>query len=329
MSFSPDCIRSQSKPVVFLLNSFLKTPNIGNTGDFSAYPPDVKDSFNQVINKSFSLLFMRDSQDAQSRRGVPLFEIRRINSLSDVPTILNVGDIVAGFDHTPPYEVASIDNSITYPPASDEARISRFVLERFKKSFREKFEQKFSTKLLPSSNEKIEEAGDMGGFSDGSFFKFEATRRTGGAFKGYFHEAVSIVNIASPAIESLYVYTDKSIIEKAKKILKEGQFDIPSVKKVADSCGVSKKIEYLKAVGRGLAYSLLHEFWHNATGESQHPSGSGGMIERGPHPRFMDPKEPSQPMSLLENSVNKIITRYEKNWCGLSLKRIKNIDAAG
>jgi hypothetical protein len=80
-----------------------------------------------------------------------------------------------------------------------------------------------------------------------------------------------------------------------------------------------KDAAFLEAVGRGLAYNLLHEFWHATERRSDHPfDDQANTIESEPSPL---PKA----LRLRAETRKNIERQYELTWCRYIAQRRVNL----
>ena len=256
---------------------------------------------------------MRTAQQSAKTPGVPLFLKQRVTALANVTSVLNAGDIVIVYDHTPPYNLNS-DGGIAWPPVSDEAKVCRDLVTTAFKEYLTRLNAKSSAKLQNPPQSKPIEAGDLGAASLQDYQSGMYPFKSGGAKLVYYWAAFGVVNISAAINKAVYVFKKQS--GPLLDLLKAGDFGLDAINNV-----IAKGLytsAYLAAVGRGLAYFTLHEFWHMTTPKRPDPHwlGEGNMIIEGSADASdMSRDDPALPLTLAPESIAAILQRYNDVWC--------------
>jgi hypothetical protein len=320
MAFAPQCINASTKPVLYLVDSLVGTDD-RTASKLSDFPQLVLTSFDTTLDATLQLMIMRKIQQPPTTLGTPLFVKKRVTSLADIPSVVNIGDIVVLYDYTPPYNLAT-GGVIAWPPVSEENKIVSLQKDRAYKVFQTRFNAKaLDTKFKDQPLSKREEVGDAGGASTHQLMKGRAQFKSGGKKRWYHWAAFGVVNIAGPITKALYTFKKaQEPTQPLLDLLTKGNFGVEAVKTISDRRGVTTN-EYLKAVGRGLAYVTLHEFWHmtdpTSTPENPHSRGEGNLIIEGSADASdVHKQDTALPLTLMPESVTSILKFYNDEWCG-------------
>jgi hypothetical protein len=141
---------------------------------------------------------------------------------------------------------------------------------------------------------------------------FQKDKRGGQVFLAV---RLGIIDIAFPAAAALFVWPNiKDRLRVLDTLVGNGGFGPYAITKL-----VSTGPRFAEAVGRGLAYNAVHEFWHASERRSGHPYNMGNnFIEGNPSPLKND-------LVFQAPAVKNILSEYEKTWCGGIQKGIKGL----
>jgi hypothetical protein len=311
MAFSPECINAV-KPVVYIVERFWEPPNPQTPLGLRSYPPEVVESFLATMRANLALINIGTSKTPREKWSVPLFQLRTVATIEDVPKLPPGGDVVLGFMHFPDLYQLAVDpgrppETIDSLPAEKLSASMDRLVQRFYDAMTAKWE-KLVTELL-SKRQRAAPSGTVGT----SYIKrhdYKVHLKAGGKEKKVVYtQRYGLIDVAHPAVDSLSVWSEGS--QRAAMLsalfnadLRLGPAVVAKVGK-ADAGGPA----YLRAVGRGLAYNLLHEFWHAARGSGDHPLGEQGntMIEQQPSPT-------KEGLKLDPLSIAAIQDHYEATW---------------
>jgi hypothetical protein len=328
MAFDAKCTGDAKKrPVIFLVEKFLNT-----AGNLAEYPDETKKSFDENFKRNIDLL--------KANPNLPLFTIQRTPTLDQVRDFLGAGDIVLGFVHLPPYqlvkgeEVAVKDKEtgekIRKTLLTEIERRPSGALEKEKDSLVNRFFKKIESRLNAASDPqhppkikppRITQPGEDVGIGIGVAIHgaLQVKLKKGDEKKVFFSIRVGIIDVGFPASQSVEVWADPQIRDKILKILatpEKSGFGPQTVSLVKQKVNPNNKREidglndYLKSVGRGLAYNLLHEFWHAAQRTEDHPFERGDAhIEGTPSPSKRNP------LAFQNAAISEMLTDYENTWC--------------
>jgi len=247
-----------------------------------------------------------------------LFKIENKPNLAQVPTFLGSGDVVLGFVHLPPYSIE--DDELTVPPVSLINRVMDKVFDRF--------QTKIDSQLKAVGNEKTsvpklrQPSPSDGKVGLSSFIHQAQTVKTkkDKDQKVFYSIRIGIVDVGFAGGDAVAVWPEEKIRRKVLKLLSQvknpdvgfGPQAVAFVRQNLNSQDI-KEIgrlkDYLQAVGRELAYDLLHEFWHAAELTGEHPY-EGGNIHIEGTPSGTKPDLVFQP-----KAIQNILASYEKTWC--------------
>jgi hypothetical protein len=327
--FAPQCASAKAtRPILYWVDTVVGLEE-GETGQpsreagtLSSLPRAVMSKFDETLDASLRLLVIRTAQQS-AKQGNTLFMGRhRVDKISYIPgyPVLSAGDVAVLYDHTPPYDL-NPTGSILWPPDSDEAKWSRDLAKKAYNKYITGLKETSTAKINPPPEGKPVEPGAMGAASSKSFQTVKVKFKSGAEKWVYHWEAFATVNIASAISKAFFVFAGvrKGPPGKLFDFIKAGEFSIAALND-ANSKQLTTPA-FLEAVGRGLAYDTLHEFWHVTTPDNPEPHWLGegnNIIEGVPDPAKVS--KSGQPLTLTQKSVDAILKRYDEIWCG-SLKK--------
>lgn len=312
MTFNLKCIGDpEKKPTIFLVDEFFT----GITR-FSEYPPEAREAFQSTFAGNIDRLKISTANSAPS-----LFRIEAKTNLDQLPAFLGSGDVVLGFAHLPPYAVNTIVSDLEIPPVSLVPRVLNRVVERFILKFESQLRIVTNLTIPEGRLRPIPPAADNSGMSDFGRTVQTITTKDGKAHKIYFSVKIGVIDVGFPTAQAVQVWPERKIQDKILKVLSQpGKGDdlnfspkavasVPININSQDNKESRHLKEYFQAVGRGLAYNLLHEFWHTAEEAPGHPYGLGnGIIEGTP--------SCTKPGLVFQNAaLQNMLANYEKTWC--------------
>jgi hypothetical protein len=312
VGFAPGCV-SGPKPKVFLIDTFI---NAGDdpTRKLSAYPAETRQAFDREFMANLALLPLRKATDGPKKQVPPLFEVTTIPNLDGVPKLLGAGDVVLGFAYFPPYDAEQMAEDTPVPTPQLAAEMQKLV----RALWQAMTEAWAKVAIDPKGHPGLPKPeGPPAGDSGLSTFFFplidNVKLKTGKQQKLYWSLRLGLVDVGWPASDALRVET----LERKRVVLQQvlGQpddeaqgFGPKAVAAVAEaSDGLRER--YLEVVGKGLAYTALHEFWHVAAGGAKHPARGGSeIIESSPRPTGPN-------LRFQQASIDAIVKHYESTWC--------------
>jgi len=117
------------------------------------------------------------------------------------------------------------------------------------------------------------------GQSSHTVFPFEIRPKTGPKQKSYFSMRIGLVDAGMAAAEAVLTFaptaTQRQALEVMANQMKDSDAFGPIAVKAAAEVNAKGKDEFLRTVGRALAYAVLHEFWHVTGRQGDHPYGGG------------------------------------------------------
>jgi hypothetical protein len=330
MAFATGCQNAEQskRPIVYLVDRFVAGPQQAEAElpRLSQYPADTLRVFRQTIERNLALL--------QIPKGGPLFHIKSVRALADVPGFargvpgfLGGGDVVLCLAHLPPYTLS--EGTLLVPPTTPLDGI----LARILASFRANFDAEWRAKADPSSALPAPDSGALrrdalegkAGISQATIInnatiKVKGTKATRLV---YYNARVGIIDVGYPAAEGVFVWPSR-VQGKVLKILARSAIDQPDASfgplavswvkqnldpKVKEESKPETVTAFLEAVGRGLAYGLLHEFWHVSERTGDHPYGTGNNLIEG------SAKATNATLQFHPEAVKKMLAGYEATWC--------------
>jgi hypothetical protein len=298
--FNPVCRRAK-RPIVYLLDEFLSLQgSINEEGRFSDYPDPVRKTFKATFDANIALL--------------RLFQIKRVRNIEALPRLLGSGDIVLGFVHAPPYHVdrssASLDGPLRIRALDDE--MDR-LFDRFWKAVEDQWKAvaNLNTSPLPSRPRLVRKAEENVGSS--LFHREEVTvdLKQGGSRKAYYSIMAGAIDIAFPASRALGLFKESKVHEEKMEILRKGRTEQFGPKAVAKVGAKEGGVDYLKGVGRSLAYTLLHEFWHCAEYRGDHPYPANNKTIESEIPVRAD----KSGVVFQKTAIKRMKKKYDETWC--------------
>lgn len=316
MAFSASCVGA-AKPRIYLVHQFL-----AGQGSLYDYPFGVLDSFDKTFDRNMDVLRRRSSQDSSSSRAPRLFDVVRVRDLKGVPKFLGSGDVVLGFTRFPPYEVSQLQDELVGPqaatPTGSYNPISAAIdslADRFWNAIVAQWKSKASNS--PPVRGKRETAIPQVGISVSRLEPDRLVLRSGGSAEVYYGYRLGIVDTAFPAAAALTAWDNSEVRHKRLQTLSAKDFSPAAVREAAGA--TPRGASYLAIVGRGLAYNLLHEFWHVAERRADHPYPFSFRTienEKGTLPGV-------EGIVFQPAAVENILKDYEKTWCAyLNVHRI-------
>jgi hypothetical protein len=349
MSFARECVDNKTKPSVFLVNKFLLGQNNEQKeGSLSEYPEETRQSFEHTFKTNLSLFMLKTANTPSSKDSPLLFEFRPVDDIVSVPHFLGAGDIVLAFVFFPSLYQIDADADTLKAGISDIVKKALDDLSgRFKADISSQWQKVVDPAYrLPKDPSTV--PGETGTFSEvgqslSTQYSSSIKLRKGGKVQKMFYSyKVGVVDVGHPAADSVFVWANTKDRKQMLSILGQPEvttdpkktkpiaFGPKAVARVASMAG-DKKGEYLKSVGRGLAYNLLHEFWHVTSNISDHPVQGNIYIEAAPSPTLPRPdtekknKKAKDVLTLTDVSIKKIRTNYQNGWCKYIIDERKGI----
>lgn len=264
----------------------------------------------------------------------PLFIYKEVDTLDRAPSVLDAGDIVICFTFFPNfYQVGTLEGEFVSLDISgkDFTRLAQSLFEAFRNSYSKEWKARCDPSSdkpdlsVPTADPEPDTLGLGTGFVSPVSLTLKSSKKLSSffAYRAGLIEAGSVVGIAANQVW----LGNGSLLEKARRTFMKQLKDIAggdesfgptAVSKVAaldPPSGYKKQYtEFQDAVGRGLAYIALHEFWHASRGRQGHPKDESGgynlrVIETPSSPSFRTD------LVLLDASITEIIKNYEASWC--------------
>lgn len=301
MAFSPDCINAV-KPVVYVVERFWEKTPLG----LRNFPPEVVETFLDTVRANLALINIGTSKTPRDKWNVPLFTLKTVATIQEVPKLPPGGDVVLGFSHFPDsYYKSRMDPALAPLVFGTLADSMARLAQRFYEAILVKWEKVVAD--LPSEREKPEAAPDLG-ISLYYPIDREVNLKAGGKKKVVNRTRLGLIDIGAPIAGALDVWPVNRIGSKLDKLLEANPRLGPAVVAEQGKAAATGPA-YLRAVGRGLAYNLLHEFWHAARGSADHFLGKNDhdLIESDPSPMRAG-------LKLDPRSVAAIQDHYEATW---------------
>src|SRR5215510_10423243 len=276
------CLNKAEQPTIFLVDNFLHGDKAkSEAGRFSDYPPVVKREFSETLEASLALIQIKS---ATASAGYPsrLFKINNIRSVNDLPNFLRSGDIVLTFIHSSLYAVGSdgeFEGRVNLDTLDVEADI---LFERFEQAIRAHWRNVATTP--PPSIVRSQIDPDKIGISN--FLQDVATLplSKGGTQNIYYSIRIGVVDVGEIAGSALSVFEADIEANDRRNAMRALRRTKPEFGPLA--VFAVKRGKYFEAVGRLLAYALLHELWHSALLTPGHPYGMSPNIIEGSLPAF-------------------------------------------
>jgi hypothetical protein len=222
-----------------------------------------------------------------------------------LPKLFGTGDILVVFFERPPYVIER--DSLSYDGSLQPDLMRQAAEKTFSKlvsNQRERWQQ--------LSADPFPEPGELNGGDDAMgkgymvLWNAPVTLRKGGARKVSLAVRLAVIDAGQACGNALDWYSDQSRrAEAIGKFPRDGmgyQLGPPTVQ--------AQEEEFQSAVGRLLAYMVLHEICH-CTGQRGHPTGleEHSTIELSP----VDPRKTK--IGLLDSTITRILRHYETEWC--------------
>jgi hypothetical protein len=311
MVLSPECLASPraTMPTIFIVDKFL-----GSEGSLSQYPSEVISAFKEAFNSNISAI----NNMVPQRRQLFNIDYKPNTTIEHAPKILGSGDIVLAFYYSPPYKVSQ--GVLSGKPSdviSDEflgPEVTTLQNELNKLFLRYADKLKAQWKIIADnppprdldqpSKIELEDSGQSISFQNIGTIKPKT--KSGEVIKVFYSIKIGLIDVAFPAAQSTSVWGLQRERLKKLEVLKKAEFAATGV--AALGAIPEQGTLYLKAVGRGLAYNLLHEFWHAATLQKAHHIRGNQYIEGSPSPISVN-------IQFQKASIKNILSIYESTWC--------------
>lgn len=333
-SFSPLCVRSPS-PIVYIVEQFvepLKAQDpLKGRASLTDYPAEVVAAFSDTFRTRVEQITIGDKATPRRKWNQRLFEVKRVRSIEQVPSVPRSGDIVLAFLYAPEkyFKDSSVSdqNEPDAVRALDEQWISaawRVVYEWFHTKLVQKWESRLTSPKPPKGDSEIQ-PGNAGVSGVEYRGPFEAMLKAPGSqrVKVIYRRRVGLIDAGGVAGDALPVWSGRERVAMLKMLCDSA--DTPRLGPAAVNNVATKNLggaapKYLRALGWGLAYNLLHEFWHAARADGGHPLGTDGnlMIEQ-------KPRATREGIVFDPSSIAAIQDHYIKTWCSDIVSKVSDI----